>query len=98
MVGVCLMHAVEKGMGQLHQLLTAAVVRHGFCFPLVHVVHYLGDNLVVADRWQRFVGGFQLLDVDGNALGGYSHRVGGVIRLAASIVGTRHQQDGQQCH
>ncbi len=55
-----------------------------------------GDNLVVADGWQGFVGGFQLLDVDGNALGSYSQRVGGVIRLATSIVGTRHQQDRQQ--
>ena len=95
-VGIGLMHAVEEGMGQLHQGLRAAIARHELYILLVHVIHCFADNLVVADSWQRFVGGFQLLDVDGNALGGYSHRVGGVILLAASIVGTRHQQDGQQ--
>ena len=105
MVGIGLMHAVEEGMGQLHQGLRAAIARHELYILLVHVIHHFADNLVVADSWQGFVGCFQFLNVDDDALRGHSlgvlllssHRVGGVIRLATSIVGTRHQRDGQQC-
>ena len=103
-VGIGLMHAVEEGMGQLHQGLRAAIVRHGLGFLYTHFIHHLGDNLVVANGWQGFVGCFQFLDVDDDALRGHSlgvllqgsQSVGGVIRLAAPIVGTRHQQERHQ--
>ena len=103
-VGIGLMHAVEEGMGQLHQFLTAAVVRHELYILLVHVIHCFADNLVVADSRQGFVGCFQFLDVDDDALSGHSHcvllqcsqSVGGVIHITASIVGTRHQRNKQQ--
>ena len=103
-VGIGLMHAVEEGMGQLHQRLRAAIVRHGLGFLYTHFIHHLGDNLVVADGWQNRVGCFQFLDVDDDALSGHSHcvllqcsqSVGGVIHITASIVGTRHQRNKQQ--
>ena len=52
----------------------------------------------------RFTVPFQFLNVDDDALRGHSRgvllqgsqSVGGVIHLAASIVGTRHQQDRHQ--